>query len=158
MSICSFFGSNIYYENHIKDKIFSLCKKLNIENNLNEFHLFLNGEFESCSYCAVKRIKEEHNEIKIKLVLTDSKELYTYNLEFYKEMYDEIIVPISILDADNSHSKTENIKKHIIGNCNYLIYFDNKKDRTLSDVICSVKKFKKIECFNINSFHVQNKI
>lgn len=93
----AFFGHRDVFEN-IDNDIYYTVSML-VEKGVKTFLVGEQGEFDRKCSSAVQKIKKNHSDVKLILVCPYFSNKINFDSQYYKEMFDDIIIPDEIADV-----------------------------------------------------------
>ena len=147
-SRCCFAGhSDIYSTDEAREKIKQIAENLIVNHKVKEFWVGNYGNFDGCSACVVRELKEKYPDITLELVIPYlTKEVVEYKC-LYDKQYDNILVA-DIPEKTPRRYHITKCNEYMVDNSDYMICYIN---RSWGGAITTYNyaKRKKKQIFNI---------
>lgn len=123
MTCCTFAGHREVYGSAVEESVLSVLEKLVVKDEEFCFYVGGMGEFDAMAARAVRRLKQQHPEKKIQLVLVlpYMKQSVNEN-KLLETLYDEIVIP---MELEGCHYRSAIQKRNcwIVDRCSQMICF-----------------------------------
>ncbi len=118
---CCFFGHRDIFDS-VDDFLYNKICELIEKENVTEFLVGDHGDFDKASSSAVRKAKLIHGNIKLTLVRPYFSDELNNNKDFYKTLYDDVVIPA---EAAQSHFKAAitNRNKWMIDQSDFCIFY-----------------------------------
>ena len=120
-----------------------IVNDLIVNKKVDEFLTYGMGNFDKAFVSAVINARKIHKDIKLVLVVSGAMSCFKENQEYYKNIYDRIIMPHSNGISDGRDSLLS-LSNYLIKNCDYIISGVFGNTGKAYSAICFAKKSGKV--------------
>lgn len=118
---CCFFGHRNVFD-PVDDFLYNeICRLIEAEN-VTEFLVGDNGDFDKAAASAVRKAKNDYGNIRLTLVRPYFSEELNSNKDFYKALYDDVVIPSESAQAHFKAAITKR-NKWIIDNSDFCVFY-----------------------------------